>query len=136
MKYLAALLWVPALSYGADNIVSRAFTVDARFWWAHFFVMVLSCAGWAGSSLPKLAGWVDGVRQRLEILQGLIVSLISGSFAYYGGFYLLTGYGYNPPEVGCFMATILAAWGGDRFLTPLLDTMMGFVRRVTGKAVP
>lgn len=133
LKYAAAVLWIPALAYGAESITSRALTVDARFWWAHFFVTVLSLAGWAGSSLPKLAGWVDGMKEKLEILQGVVVALISGSIAYYGGFYLLANFGYNVPEIGCFIATIVAAWGGDRFLTPLLDTLADLTKRVTGR---
>lgn len=132
LKYWAALFWVPALAQAAEAITSRALTFDGRFLVAHLFVMFLSVCGWAGSSLPKVAGWVDGVKEKLEILQGIIIAQIAGGIAYYGGFYLMPGYGYQLAEVACFMATIVASWGGDRFMTPLLNTFARFAERVTG----
>lgn len=135
MNTIPIIFWVPVAAYAAEG-ATRALSIDSRFWWTHFFVTVLSLGGWAGSSLPKLANWVDSPKAKLEIVQGVVVAGLSGSIAYYGGFYLLSGTSYAVPEVGCFMATIIAAWGGDRFLAPLLNTLSDFAQRVTGRAVP
>src|SRR6266850_8221906 len=100
-----------------------------RFWVAGLVVMVLAFSGYAASSLPEWAKWKDESgdavaisERRLKIIQGLVIAMLAGNIAYYGGFYYLA-----IAEVACFIAAAVAAYGGDRFLSPLLT-------RVTGRA--
>jgi hypothetical protein len=67
--------------------------------------------------------------RRLKILQGLVVALLAGNIAYYGGYYYFT-----LAEIACFIAAAVAAWGGDKFLTPLLQRVLELFSRVFGKA--
>lgn len=121
------LLWPLAVLAAQATLGADAGT--SRFWAALGAVQVLSFFGYAASSLPEWAQWVDDtggavaiVQRRLKIVQGLITALLAGNAAYYGGYYYV-----GAPEIGCFIAAAVAAWGGDKFLSPLLT-------RITGKA--
>lgn len=100
-----------------------------RFWAAFVAVQGLAGLGWCASSFPLAAGWIDTtggpvahLERRLKVLQGIAIAILAGNLAYYGGFY-----GAGWAEIYCFGAAALAAYGGDKFLTPLLS-------RLTGKA--
>lgn len=103
----------------------------SRFWAACLAVQVLAVIGFGASSLPSLAGWVDcngtdveRLERKLNIIRGGIVSLMAANICYYGGYYYM-----GAAEVGCFMAAAVAAYGGDKFIMPLLS-------RITGKPLP
>lgn len=130
----AALRWLPLLlvplaAYAGDQAVR---TLDAgtwRFWAAFIAVQLLWLLGYAGSSLPEWAKWHDTTggdiavaERRLKIIQGMVVAMLAGNIAYYGGHYYL-----GVAQVACFIGAAAAAWGGDKFLTPILS-------RITGKA--
>lgn len=102
---------------------------SGRFWFALFAVQVLVAIGHAASSLPDWARWKDTsggevavAERRLKLLQGLVLAALAGNIAYFGGHHY-----YSLPEIPSFIAAALAAYGGDKFLSPLLS-------RLTGKA--
>jgi len=120
-----------AVAFAAADSNARTLSGDVRFWVALIAVQVLWVAGHAASSLPQWAQWLDDsgepvvVRERrLKIVQGAIVSGLAGNIAYYGGYYYI-----NLAEVACFISAAIAAYGGDRFLTPILG-------RITGRITP
>lgn len=134
MRSLVHSSWPPALLLPAAALAAAQATlaVDAgtgRFWAAFGAVQVLSFFGYAASSLPEWAQWVDDsggvveiVERRLKIVQGMIIAVLAGNIAYYGGFYYA-----GLAEIPCFIGAAVAAYGGDKFLSPLLS-------RITGKA--
>lgn len=118
---------VPLAAYAAASFSEQAGT--ARFWAAAAAVQVLSLFGYAGSALPDWAQWVDDTgglvaiaERRLKILKGMVLAFLAGNVAYFGGYYLA-----GAPEIACFIAAAVAAYGGDKFLAPVLG-------RITGKA--
>lgn len=124
--------WLPVLIWPAAGLADAAVrTMDAstgRFWFTLAAVQVLSLLGYGTSSLPQWAGWVDEtggivavLERRLKIIQGMLIAFLAGNIAYYGGYYYFT-----LAEIACFGAASIAAYGGDKFLTPLLS-------RITGK---
>lgn len=127
---LAIALCVPIAAYAGATLAEAAGTW--RFWAAFGAVQVLCLFGYAGSSLPEWAQWLDETggavavaERRLKILQRTVVSFLAGNAAYFIG-------AYGPeamrlPEIPCFVGAAVAAWGGDKFLSPLLA-------RITGKA--
>lgn len=121
-------LWAPAAAVLAEAGVRTMNFSSAQFWWTLAAVQLLGCFGYGCSSLPQFAGWIDPtggavvqLERRLKIMQGVLIALLAGNLAYYGSWY------YNFAEIVCFGAAALAAYGGDKFLTPLLS-------RLTGKA--
>jgi len=123
------LLAVVPLSVVAEQLV-RAFDPEApRFWAALAAVQVLWLFGYAASSLPTWAKWPDGaLADRLSIVQGALVSGLAGNIAYYGGYYY-AGFA----EVACFIGSGVAGWGGDKFLTPVLDRINAAIGALTGR---
>jgi len=94
--------------------------------WAFFGVQLVSVAGHAAASLVDWADWadksgapVDIARRRLKLLQGLAISLLAGNACYYGSSHLGVG------EIPGLLGSGIAAYGGDRFLTPLLTRLTG-----------
>jgi hypothetical protein len=124
---LMALAWLPAVLAAEQR--TRPLDGSLHFWVAAAVVMLLSFAGYAASSLPEWAKWKDESgdpvaisERRLKIIQGLVLGMLAGNIAYYGALYYLA-----IAEVACFIGAVVAAYGGDRFLSPLLS-------RVTGRA--
>src|ERR1051325_8338411 len=101
----ALLLFAPLLAYAADQALAAFDPSTPRFWGTLAVVQALNVLGWAASSLPQLAKWIDGdtVRERLEnrltIIQGLALSFMAGNIAYYGGRYYMA-----LAEILCFIA--------------------------------
>lgn len=126
---LLLLVVVPIAAYAADAAVRELDAASWRFWAAFIAVQILWGLGYAGSSLHEWAGWKDRsggdlaiAERRLKILQGVAVAALAGNIAYFGGYYYL-----NVAQVACFIGAAAAAWGGDKFLTPILA-------RITGRA--
>lgn len=126
--WIAPALLIPAAAI-AEQAVRALDAGSWRFWFAFGAVLVLGGLGWCASSLALAAGWIDTTggsvaqfERRLKVLQGVAVSILASILAYFGGFYY-----FGWPEIACFAAAALAAYGGDKFLTPLLS-------RITGKA--
>lgn len=121
--------WIPALMAPAAVLAEamRAFDASSgRFWIALAVAQVISLLGYGASSLPQWAGWVDDtggavamLERKLKIIQGLVIAFLAGNIAYFGGLY------YALAEIPCFGAAALAAYGGDKFLTPLLSRLTG-----------
>lgn len=123
-----ALACLPVVAKAAAQATLAADAGTPRFWVALGAVQVLAFFGYGASSLPEWAQWKDVTggdvaiaQRRLKIVQGLMIALLAGNIAYYGGMYYLAG-----PEIVCFIAAAVAAYGGDKFLSPLLS-------RITGK---
>ena len=117
----------PCVALAVDQSLRIMDPGTSRFWAAMLAVQVLGAVGYCGSNLAQWARWPDGsLLDRLTIAQGAVTSLLAANFAYYGGFYLLPTWQINLPEIGCFIATPIAAWGGDKFISPILS-------RITGK---
>lgn len=121
-----AFMALPAVAVAAEGGM-RPLDGSLRFWVAAMAVMVLALAGYSASSLPQWAQWLDDTggpvvirERRLKIVQGLVIALLAGNIAYYGGFYYLA-----IAEVACFIAAALGAYAGDRFLNPLVSRMTG-----------
>lgn len=129
-----ALRWlplalVPLAVAAAEAAVRELDASGVRFWAAFAAVQVLWLLGYAGSSLPQLAKWQDTTggevaiaERRLTIIQGVAVAALAGNIAYFGGYYYA-----GLAQVVCFIGAAAAAWGGDKFLTPILA-------RITGRA--
>lgn len=122
-------LLLPAVAYAAAQATLAVDAGTTRFWVALAAVQVLAAFGYAASSLPQWAQWVDDtggavaiIERRLKIVQGLVIALLAGNIAYYGGYYY-----FAMAEIPCFIAAAVAAYGGDKFLSPLLS-------RITGRA--
>src|SRR5205807_769955 len=112
---LMALAWLPAAALATAQGVRMLDGSSPRFWMAFFVVQVLALAGYAASSLPEWAEWKDQTgdpvaiaQRRLKIIQGLVIALLAGNIAYYGGFHYLA-----VAEVASFIAAAVAAYGGD-----------------------
>ncbi len=131
----AFVLWwlflTPAVAFAAEQVV-RTMDGSPRFWVAALAVIVLSLMGWGASSLKTLAGWDETRERRYEILQGVLVSMLAGHTAYYGGYfglpYLPAAIAVTVPEVVCFIAAAIAAYGGARFLETLRDVLLVLLR--------
>lgn len=126
--------WFPALvplaAAAAEQAVRAADPGAPRFWAALAAVQVLALFGYAASSLPQWAGWIDDtggavavLERRLKIVQGLVIAILAGNLAYFGGFYCFAW-----PEIPCFGAAAMASYGGDRFLSPLLSRLTGRIQ--------
>lgn len=122
------LFLLPAVAYAAAQATLAVDAGSTRFWVALVAVQVLAAFGYAASSLPEWAQWVDDTggavaiaERRLKIVQGFMIALLAGNIAYYGGFYY-----FAIAEIPSFIAGAVAAYGGDKFLSPLLS-------RITGK---
>lgn len=128
-------LWAPAAAVLAEAAMRTLEPGTSRFWWTLGVVQVLGLFGYGCSSIPQLAGWIDPtgdvvvrLERRLKIIQGAMIALLAGNLAYYGGYY----YG-GVVEIGCFGAAALAAYGGDKFLSPLLQRATDLYTRIFGK---
>lgn len=122
--------FLPLAAFAAEKIARSIDAGEIRFWVAFGAVQILAFAGYGASSLPEWAKWVDLeggamaiVERRLKILQGLIIALLAGNIAYYGGYYYAM-----LAEIVCFIGAAVAAYGGDRFLSPLLSRITGRVQ--------
>lgn len=130
------LLLLPLAAIAAEQAVRSIDASSVRFWIAGAAVQVLAVFGWSASSLPELAKWRDTTggdvaiaERRLKILQGLAVAGLACNIAYYGGYYYL-----GVAEIGCFIAAAIAAWGGDKFLAPLLQRLVAAFGAIFGKS--
>lgn len=118
------------LAIAAHAAVAAFDPTTNRFWAALGAVQVLAFIGFGASSLPSLAGWIDEngspverLERKLNIIRGAIVACLAANICYYGGFYYM-----GAAEVGCFMGAAVAAYGGDKFLSPLLSRITGYRR--------
>lgn len=126
------LLAVVPLSVAAEQLVQAFDPSASRFWAALAAVQVLWLFGYAASSLPVWAKWPDGtVGDRLTIVQGALVAGLAGNIAYYGGYYY-AGFA----EVACYIGSGVAGWGGDKFLTPVLQRVNAAIAAFTGGGKP
>lgn len=132
-SWLLAL--VPVAAYAAEQAVRNLDASEARFWAALAAVQVLSLVGYASSSLPQWAGWIDDtggavavLERRLKIVQGLVIALLSGNAAYVSGYYY-----FGLPEIVCFGGAAGAAYGGDKFLSPVLSRASQMIQAAFGK---
>lgn len=128
LTWTAPALLIPAAAC-AQQAVHALDPGSWRFWAAFGAVQGLAAIGWCASSLARSAGWIDTsggpvaqLERRLVILQGVAISVLGSNAAYYGGFY-----GQGWAEIYCFIAAALAAYGGDKFLSPLLSRLTGKV---------
>lgn len=120
---------IPWAAIAAEAATHELDAGSWRFWAAFGAVQILWGLGYAGSSLHEWAGWKDTsggdvaiAERRLKIIQGMVIAALAGNIAYYGGYYYL-----SVAQVACFIGAAAAAWGGDKFLTPILT-------RITGRA--
>ena len=126
LHWLAPALLIPAAAI-AEQAVRVLDPGEWRFWLAFLFVQGLAGLGWCASSLALSAGWIDStggevaqLERRLKILQGGAICILASNLAYYGGFY-----GAGWAEIYCFGAAALAAYGGDKFVSPLFSRLTG-----------
>lgn len=128
----------PLAALAADQAVRALDPGAPRFWWTMGFVQGLALLGYGCSSLQQWAGWIDDtggpvtvLERRLRIVQGMLIGFMAGNCAYYGGFYY-----FGLHEAACFLAAAIGAYGGDKFLSPLLVRFSGMFKAVFGKAEP
>lgn len=131
------LCFVPVLAWAADQVLIPFDPSTGRFWITFAMVQVLNLLGYGASSLPQLASWIDEgtarevLEKRLTIVQGVLVSIMAGNIAYYAGRYsvwpAVLPANFGATEIVCFISAAVAAYGGDKFLSPLLS-------RITGRA--
>jgi len=87
-------------------------------------VLVLAVLGWAASSLHVLAAWPGAaLGARLEIVRGVLASVVAGALAALGGLH------YEAPTVIVLICVLLAGYSGERWLRPLAEAAM---ERVAG----
>lgn len=122
------LLMVPFTAYAADTAAKAMDFTSLATWITLGAVMLLTLAGYAGSSLPQWAGWVQGdLTTRLQLAAGLITALLAGNFAYFLARHL------DMPGIVCFMAATAGGWGGDKFLAPLLGRLTDLISAAIGE---
>lgn len=104
-------------------MAAQAAPFESRGFLALFgFAQLLAVIGYLASSLPLWAGWIDGTTlQRLTIVQGLLVAVLAGNVA----FFLAVEYGLS--QILSMMAAAAGGYGGDKFLMPLLNRVVGKV---------
>lgn len=126
----------PLAALAAEQAVRSLDPGAPRFWWTMGFVQALVLLGYGCSSLQQWAGWIDDtggpvtvLERRLRIVQGMLIGLMAGNCAYYGGFYYS-----GLHEVACFLAAAVGAYGGDKFVSPLVMRLSGMFKAVFGKA--
>lgn len=124
------VLWfLPCAALATEEITTAEGIISALL--IFLGVQFVSLVGHGAASLPDWAQWSDqdGTRvevaaRRLKIIQGLLISILAGNISFYGGQYY-AGLHEIPGLIGSGMA----AYGGDRFLTPILS-------RITGRSPP
>ena len=117
------LACTPLLAMAADQ-ATRAMAIDTPRWWVMLaFVQVMTLWGYGASSLSQWAGWQDGTAmQRLTIIQGVMVSLIGGN----AGYFLSLQYA-GIGEVEALLVAVAGGFGGEKFVTPILQRVFGKV---------
>jgi hypothetical protein len=130
------LLVLPAVAFAAAQATLSIDAEAPRFWVALAVVQLVGFFGWSVSSLPDLAQWKDHsggdvaiAERRLKILQGILMSLFAANLAYYGGYYYS-----GLAELPSFLAAGLAAFGGDKFVLPLLTRATAALSVIFGGA--
>ena len=127
------LFAVPPAALAAERLLLDSAT--GAFWGVLGAVQALCLLGHAAASLSTWAAWRDEgtvaeVRaRRFHLAQGVAVSLLAGNATYYGGVYVGM-YGIAESLIGAS----LAAWGGDRFLGPVLERVVEMLRTALGGA--
>ena len=115
------LLAVPFAAMAAEQSIKQFDLSSARWWAILAFVQVVTIIGYMASSLSQWAGWIDGtVLQRMTILQGAIAALMAGNMSYFLGLHYA-----GLSEVMALMSAGAGGFGGDRFITPVLQRMFG-----------
>ncbi|HEX6992392.1 MAG TPA: hypothetical protein VF151_10920 [Gemmatimonadales bacterium] len=95
-------------------------------WFTWAWVLGLSLGGWAASSMPTLAGWIDNGNEATEdkralwtrrwgIIGRLVACIAAGFACFFAG--LLVG----TPMVANFLAVLFASFGGDKYLQSQSD---------------
>lgn len=127
---LLLLMVVPVAAFAAEAL-QKFEPTTMRFWVACLAVQFLNSLGYAASSLPELANWIDDggtaverLTRKFKIIRGCCIAALAGNIGYYGGLYYM-----GVAEVGCFIAAAVCAYGGDKFLTPLLSRITGASRK-------
>ena len=119
---VAAALAVPVVVFAAGD-VQNTLPVNDRFWGALLAVQCITALGYFASSLPTWARWLDDqatMEQRLAVVSGALTAVMAGNVAYFGSLYYM-----HTAEVSAFISSGVAAWGGDKFLTPILQKIVG-----------
>lgn len=121
------LLWLlPTVVLAAEQValVSGVTEIILIF----FGVQLVSVVGHGAASLTDWAQWgdrsgssVDMYARRLKLVQGLLLSGLAGNAFFYGSQQMA-----DLSEIPALLGAGVAAYGGDRFLTPILT-------RITGK---
>lgn len=126
----------PLAALAADLAVRALDPGSLRFWGAMGAVQCCALLGYGCSSLQQWAGWIDDtggpvtvLERRLRIVQGMLISFMAGNCAYYGGYYYFALH-----EVACFLAAALGAYGGDKFVSPLVVRLSGMFKALFGNA--
>jgi hypothetical protein len=132
------LALVPLAAFAADQAVHSIDPGAPRFWVALGAVQVLSLVGYAASSLPQWAGWIKDtggpvavLERRLKIVQGMVIALLAGNCAYYGGHHY-----WGLAEILAFGTAAMASYGGDKFLSPLMSRIATMFQAAFGKTDP
>lgn len=119
---VAAALAVPVVAFAASATLDTL-PVNDRFWGALLAVQFITALGYLASSLPTWARWLDDeatLEQRLSVISGALTAVLAGNVAYFGALHYM-----HVAEVGAFISSGVAAWGGDKFLTPILQRIVG-----------
>lgn len=128
------VMLVPLTAFAAEQAMRALDPGVPRFWWALVAVQVLWLVGYGCSSLHQWAGWIDDtggavavLERRLKIVQGMLLAFLAGNTAYFVGYYY-----YEMVEVMCFGAAAIAAYGGDKFLSPMLSRVTAMFQAAFG----
>lgn len=106
---------------GIAAAAERRFEEDwstAVFWGLFGVVQACWIVGYSLSSLPKWGKWIDGsadIEYKLNIVVGVLFSLVAGNLAYYLGFY---EFGWK--LLYCICGALAGGFAGEKWLSPLL----------------
>ncbi len=88
----------------------------------YLWVLIYIGLGWAAARLPELAAWGDGdLGKRLQIIQGMFVSIVAGMVGFFGGRWA------GLPDMGTFICVVVFAYAGTRALDAIFERMLGRV---------
>lgn len=126
---LAMMAAVPVAALAAD-FTMRSMDLGSPRWWATLaFVQAVILVGYGASSLALWAGWRDGpLATRLTLIQGVLTALLAGNAAYFLG--VTAG---TLPDIPSMIVAGVAGWGGEKFLTPILQRINDVFSTFIGK---
>jgi hypothetical protein len=113
--------WIFTMSARAAEMLNQPGDIPVFTW---LWVAGISVMGWGASSLPLLAGWVDGTMlDRLRIVQGIVIATAAGALAFIIEISLV-----NKITMLGFVGSFFAAYAGDHYLRKKAELIMDIIK--------